>query len=56
MKEVIVYDINGVITMNFAVNFNGEDIEYNVPSEEMITPEIKRIVLTDIKGDNSEPA
>ena len=47
MKEVIVYDIEGNITFNFAVNYDGEDIEYKVPPGG--TPEIKRIVLRDIE-------
>lgn len=47
MKEVIVYDVEGRITMNFAVNYDGENIEYEVPPGG--TPEIKRIVLRDIE-------
>ena len=49
MKEVIVYDIEGNITFNFAVNYDGENIEYEVPPGGMATPEIKRIVLRDIE-------
>ena len=47
MKEVIVYDVEGRITMNFAVNYDGENIEYEVPPGG--TPEITRMVLRDIE-------
>ena len=50
MKEIIVYDINGKITMNFAVNVNYKDIDYEVPVERLVSPEVKRIVLRDIGG------